>query len=100
MELVGKILWSGELQTGKSQNGEWKRLEFVMEETDVRYPQRALFKMRGTAAEDMAKVFEQSGTAGIWKAQFDIEARSFEKDNTERWVNDINCWKLEKVERI
>ena len=94
MEITGRIIFAGKLQEGESNFGPWRRIGFVMEEVDVEHPERVSLRARGTKAEELAKVFEQEGTDGVWTAHFSHDAHAFEKDGEERWVNDLTCWKL------
>lgn len=97
MEITGKIIAAETLQQGETENGNWSRIGFVIEEIDVQYPQRVYLRVRGTRAEEIAQVFEENGTKGLWTAHYSHNAHSFEKDGEQRWVNDVTCWKLETV---
>ena len=93
MEITGKITAVSPLQSGVSQNGEWKSLDFVIEEVDKQYPESLVCKARGELAE---KIAAAEGLVGsICKAYIGFKVRTYTKDGIRHSITDINCWKLE-----
>ena len=93
MEITGKITAVSPLQSGVSQNGEWKSLDFVIEEVDKQYPESLVCKARGELAE---KIAAASGLVGSTaKAYIGFKARTYTKDGIRHSITDITCWKLE-----
>ena len=100
MEIIGHIDWVGNLQTGTSQNGDWKSIDFKVTETDVQYPQSALMRAKGAMADKVNALANLDGTVdGRWRVSFSLQARTFRKQNGENGtLTDINCWAINKLE--
>ena len=95
MEFTGKITAVGALQSGTGQNGDWKSIEVVMEQTDVQYPESLVCKARGELASKIASS-GASLVGSIAKAYIGFKARTYTgQDGVRRTITDINCWKLE-----
>ena len=100
MEITGKITSVSDLQKGTSVNGEWRSIDFVVEETDKQYSESAVLRCKGAMADKVSELAPFGGSVdGLWKAQFSMRARTFKKQNGDNvTVTDLTCWALNKVE--
>ena len=86
MELAGKVLNILPLQSGKSQRGEWRKQEFILE-TQGQYPKTVCITLWGDRIDE-ANLSE----GDMISAQIDIESREYNG----RWYTDVKAWKIEK----
>ncbi|MBN4049735.1 DUF3127 domain-containing protein [Bacteroidales bacterium AH-315-N07] len=86
MEITGKIIKILPLQTGTSQNGEWKKQEFILE-TPGQYPKKVCITIWGDKIDQFEIAEGDEVTASV-----DIESREY----NERWYTDVKAWKVEK----
>lgn len=94
----GRIESVSALQSGTSQNGDWKRIHFVMREVDTQYPQSLLCKAKGELAQAIADTVT-AGDGSLWDASIAFSTHSFQKENGEvTTICDIKCWSLKKAE--
>lgn len=88
IELSGKLSQILPLQTGSSRNGEWKKLEFIIE-TDDQFPKKICMNLWGDKVEDM----KNFAIGQAIKASVNIESREFNG----RWYTDIRAWKIDSL---
>lgn len=93
MEITGKIIFVGKVQSGVSKAGNnWEKCQYVLETLDSMRPRKVAFTAFGS---DRVAQFNQVITPGaIVKVSYDIESREF----NERWYTDIMGWKVEPAE--
>lgn len=90
MEIKGRIIAALPPRGGVSQKGtQWQVQEYVIEETDARYPKKIAFEVFG---ENIQKFNIQNGQE--YTISFDIDARQWQ----DRWFNSIRAWKAEPVQ--
>lgn len=90
MEIKGRIIAVLPPRGGVSQKGtQWQVQEYVIEETDARYPKKVAFEVFG---ENIQKFNIQNGAE--YTVSFDIDARQWQ----DRWFNSIRAWKAEPVQ--
>lgn len=90
IKFTGKIIATGQVQMGTSQNGtQWSSCEYTIEELNEQYPARAVISVYGS---DKLQQFNiQLGE--IITAHIGLKARQ-SKDG--RWFNQLDCWKVER----
>ncbi len=90
VKFTGKIIASGQVQTGTSQNGtQWSSCEYTIEELNEQYPSRAVIQVYGS---DKLQQFNiQLGE--IITAHIGLKARQSKEG---RWFNQLDCWKVER----
>ena len=90
IKFTGKIIATGQVQMGTSQNGtHWSSCEYTIEELNEQYPARAVISVYGS---DKLQQFNiQLGE--IITAHIGLKARQ-SKDG--RWFNQLDCWKVER----
>lgn len=86
MELAGKVISILPLQSGKSQKGEWKKQEFILE-TEGQYPKKVCITLWGDKIDQFDLKEGEEVNAGI-----DIESREYNG----RWYTDVKAWKIDK----
>lgn len=86
MEIQGKIVKILPLQTGESQRGGWKKLDFILE-TQGQYPKKVCISLWGDKI-DQANIQEGEDIT----ASINVESREF----NERWYTDVKAWKVQK----
>ncbi|MDE5987278.1 MAG: DUF3127 domain-containing protein [Prevotella sp.] len=89
-ELKGKVIAVLPLASGISNRTgkEWASQEYVIEENDVRYPQRTCFKVFGS--DKIQQFALQLGD--IVTVKLELGAR----EHNGKWYNEINCWSVER----
>ncbi|MGK7389632.1 MAG: DUF3127 domain-containing protein [Candidatus Cyclobacteriaceae bacterium M2_1C_046] len=86
MELSGKVINILPLQTGKSQRGEWRKQDFILETQD-QYPKTVCVSLWGD------KIDEASLSEGDQiNAHINIESREYNG----RWYTDVKAWRIDK----
>jgi hypothetical protein len=90
VKFTGKIIASGQVQMGTSQNGtQWSSCEYTIEELNEQYPSRAVIQVYGS---DKLQQFNiQLGE--IITAHIGLKARQSKEG---RWFNQLDCWKVER----
>lgn len=90
VKFTGKIIASGKVQTGTSQNGtQWSSCEYTIEELNEQYPSRAVIQVYGS---DKLQQFNiQLGE--IITAHIGLKARQSKEG---RWFNQLDCWKVDR----
>lgn len=89
-ELTGKVIAVLPLASGVSDRtgNSWASQEYVVEEQNVRYPQRACFKVFGS--DKIQQFALQLGE--IVTVKLELGAREYK----DKWYNEINCWGVER----
>lgn len=85
MEIKGKIISILPLVTGQGKNGQWQKLEFILE-TPGQYPKKVCMNIWGQEAID--KYDLQVGLEIT--AHVNIESREYQG----RWFTEIKAWKI------
>ncbi len=87
MEIIGKVAQLLPLVTGQGRNGEWRKLEFIIEIADGQFPKKICFSLWGDK-------IDQAGLAlnDTVKVSFDIESREYNG----RWFTEAKAWRVEK----
>lgn len=90
VKFTGKIIASGQVKTGTSQNGtQWSSCEYTIEELNEQYPSRAVIQVYGS---DKLQQFNiQLGE--IITAHIGLKARQSKEG---RWFNQLDCWKVDR----
>jgi hypothetical protein len=86
MEFTGKCLWIGEARSGQGKNGEWKSLEFALEDTSGQYPRKACFEA-GTKSFDYADKLKIGDSVTV---SYDVDANEFKG----RYYNKLKAFKI------
>jgi hypothetical protein len=87
MELEGKIIHLGGIETGVSKQGnKWQKQEFVIETKD-QYPRKVMMSVMG----DKVNELKRFAVGNEIKASLNIESREYNG----RWYTDVRAWKLE-----
>lgn len=89
MELSGKLLKILPLQKGQSQNGEWKKQEFVIQ-VDGPYAKKVCFTIWNNKV-DISQFREQQQI----KVSFDAESREYNG----KWYTDLIAWRVQAIEQ-
>lgn len=89
-ELTGKVIAMLPLASGVSDRtgNSWASQEYVVEEQNVRYPQRVCFKVFGS--DKIQQFALQLGE--IVTVKLELGAREYK----DKWYNEINCWGVER----
>jgi hypothetical protein len=86
MEFTGKCLWIGEARSGQGKNGEWKSLEFALEDTSGQYPRKACFEA-GTKSFDYADKLKIGDSVTV---SYDVDANEYKG----RYYNKLKAFKI------
>lgn len=89
MELKGKLIRIGQLQTGTSANGEWFKKELVIE-TQGQYPKKVAIELWKDLAKDNG--FKEGD---LLAASIDIESREYNG----RWYTSVKAFKVQKEQQ-
>lgn len=89
-ELTGKVIAVLPLASGVSNRtgNEWASQEYVIEEVDVRYPQRVCFRIFGRDKIEQYNIFPDE----IITVKLEFGCR----EHNGKWYNEINCWSVER----
>lgn len=88
MEFKGKVIKRLDVKSGTSSKGDWKSVEYVIEETEGQYPKKMVFRVFGEERVNNALANLHKGAEAI--VSFDINANEYQG----RWFNSINAWKI------
>ena len=88
LEVDGKVAKVLSMQTGESQNGTWKKQQFVVE-TLGEYPKKICFQVWG----DKTEIVNNLKDGDRVKVSFGLESREY----NEKWYTDARAWKIEKL---
>lgn len=87
MQLTAKLIELPPLQTGTSQNGEWKRQDIVVE-TQEPFPKKICMGVWGDKIEaDKLKM------GNLLKIDFNIQSHEYNG----KWYTNLKAWRLEVV---
>jgi hypothetical protein len=86
MEFNGTVVWKGETRTGQGKNGEWKSLEFALEDTSGQYPRKACFEA-GTKSFDYADKLKVGDSVTV---SYDVDANEYKG----RYYNKLKAFKI------
>lgn len=89
-ELTGKVIAVLPLASGVSNRTgqEWASQEYVIEEVNVRYPQRVCFRVFGR--DKIEQYALQMGEIVTVKLELGC------REHNGKWYNEINCWSVER----
>ena len=87
MEITGKVFKILPLVTGQGRNGEWRKLEFVLEIESGQFPKKVCLSLWGDKIDQSSMVEGESV-----KAFFDLESREYNG----RWFTEARAWRIEK----
>lgn len=89
-ELTGKVIAVLPLASGVSNRtgNEWASQEYVIEEVNVRYPQRVCFRVFGRDKIEQYAIFPDE----IITVKLELGCR----EHNGKWYNEINCWSVER----
>jgi len=85
-EVKGKIIRKLPLVEGKSQKGDWKKLEFILE-TQEQFPKKICLSLWGDKIDEFT--LNEGEEATVY---FNLESREFK----ERWYTEARAWKVVK----
>jgi hypothetical protein len=88
LEITGKVVGTGQRQTGEGRNGAWVKQELIIE-TEDQYPKKVCLHCWGERADE-AKAFTPGEKI---KAGINIESREFNG----KWYTDVKAWKLDRI---
>jgi hypothetical protein len=89
MEIVGQIIFKDE---EKIINEKFKKREFVIQ-TNEQYPQELLIELHN----DKTNLLRDWRQDDWVKVSVNLRGRGFmDKNNNQRWNNQLVCWKIEK----
>lgn len=87
MEITGTIIQVLPRQEGISKAGnQWKKQEYILENTDGQYPRKVCFTCFGDNADRIQLTAGQRV-----KVSFDLESREYNG----RWYTEVRCWRAE-----
>lgn len=85
MNLKAKLIQVLPIVSGQGKNGEWKKLDFVVE-TDAQYPQKVCFSLWND------KIDESKLQIGkVLSIDFDPSSREYNG----RWFTELRAWKIQ-----
>lgn len=84
MDLKGKVITVLPVVTGEGKNGQWKKLEFLIETQD-QYPKKVMFGLMGTKIDQNPVTMGQEVVVS-----FDAESREYNG----RYYTNLNAWKV------
>lgn len=88
MELVGKIVEFGPLETGTSEKGAWARRVVVIKTLDQN-PVHVAFTAMGLRLSEAEKHRENE----VVRVRFGVSSRKV----GDKWFNDISLWQISEV---
>lgn len=88
MELVGKIVEFGPLESGTSEKGSWARRQIIIKTLDQN-PVHVAFTAIGLRLSEA----EKYDVGEIVRIRFGVESRKF----NEKWFSDIKLWQISEV---
>ncbi len=87
MDINGKVIQVMTEQTGQGKNGQWRKLEFVIETSSQQYPKKICFSIWG---EKIDSANLKMGDDVV--VSFDPESREYNG----KWYTDLRAWKVIK----
>jgi Domain of unknown function (DUF3127) len=88
---IGKIINISEIESGTSSTGKsWKKINFLVEEMNVQYPQKAAFVVFGD--QKVNEFSTQNKVDDIVKVHYNINSREFNG----KFYTNLDSWKIEK----
>lgn len=88
MELIGKVVKLGNLTSGTSSRGEWRKQDLIIE-TEEQYPKTVCITCWGDRVAE-AQNFQPGQ---LIKAQISIESREF----NDKWYTDVRAFRFDNV---
>ena len=85
MQITAKLVQVLPIQTGTGKNGQWKKLDIIVE-TEGQYPKKICVSIWGDKIDE-----KQLQPGNQFKIDFDVESREFNG----RWYTDVKAWKIE-----
>lgn len=94
----GKIESVQEIQEGVSNSGNaWKKVGFLVGETEGQYPKKGGFTIFGT--EKVDRFFQYNKVGDVVKVSFNVDTRQYtDKNGVERFGTDLMAWRVETVQ--
>lgn len=89
MEFNGTVIWIGESRSGQGKSGEWKSLEFAVEDKSGQYPKKACFEAN-TKSYDFAVKLKVGDNV---KISYDVDANEYKG----RYYNKLKAFRIEVV---
>jgi len=86
LQVNGKVIEILKEQSGESQNGPWRKQDFILETTD-QYPKKICITQWGDKIDQFGIQKGETITAFI-----DLQSREYNG----RWYTDVKAWKIEK----
>lgn len=86
-QVSGKIIKILPLQTGSGKNGQWAKVEFVIETQD-QYPKKVCLSTWGDKASNMDSYSEGEKVT----VHFNPESREY----NDKWFTELRVWKMER----
>ena len=86
VEIKGKIIEILPEKSGQSENGEWRKQEYILE-TDNSYPKKICFMAWGDKIGEFN--LQQGENVGV---SVDLESREYNG----RWYTDVKAWKVSR----
>ena len=86
VQLTGEVVEILEEKSGESQNGPWRKQDFILE-TDGQYPRKVCITQWGDRIEEFDVQEGETLTVHV-----DIESREFKG----KWYTDVKAWKVER----
>jgi hypothetical protein len=84
MDLKGKVILSLPIVTGEGKNGQWRKLEFLIETGD-QYPKKVVFSLMGAKIDQNQVIVGQEVVVS-----FDAESREYNG----KYYTNLNAWKV------
>jgi hypothetical protein len=86
MDVKGRIIQLLPLQTGAGKNGQWRKLEFIVE-TEGKYPKKVCLSAWGDKIDQFGLAVGQTVNASV-----ELESREYNN----RWYTEARAWKVDK----
>lgn len=86
LNITGRVVEILEEQSGTSQNGPWRKQDFILE-TGGQYPKKVCITQWGDNIEEFGVQEGEQLTAHI-----DIQSREYKG----RWYTDVKAWRVER----
>jgi len=91
--VTGKVIFRGEKRSGVNRNGSsWSNIDYVIEETDARYPKKISFNVFGDErVQNSLRHLRQNDVVTV---HCDVDANEYKG----KYFNNISAWKIVKDE--
>lgn len=86
MEVKGKIIQVGSMQTGEGKNGPWKKQQVIVE-TDDRYPKKICLDFWTNVIDEISFDIDK-----VISVEVELSSREFNG----KWYSDIRVWRVNK----